>query len=40
MTTLPEPTTTRRVFKYGGKEFPDPGAEYTSEHVLNHLKGF
>ena len=40
MTTMQEPTTTRRVFKYGGKEFPDPGAEYTSQQVLDHLKNF
>lgn len=30
----------RRVFRYGDKQFPDPGAEYTPEQVLNHLKGF
>ena len=40
MRTIQETTTTRRLFKYGAKEFPDPGAEYTSEHVLTHLKGF
>jgi PRTRC genetic system protein C len=31
---------TRRVFKYGDKEFPDPGGEYSPEQVLNHLKQF
>lgn len=30
----------RRVFRYGGKTFPDPGDEYTPEQVLNHLKQF
>lgn len=40
MTTLPEPSPTRRVFKYGGKAFPDPGAAYTSQQVLEHIKGF
>ena len=30
----------RRVFRYGDRQFPDPGAEYTPEQVLNHLKGF
>ena len=38
--TTPETTTTRRVFRYGDKQFPDPGAEYTPEHVLTHLRGF
>lgn len=38
--TTPETTTTRRVFRYGEKQFPDPGAEYTPEHVLTHLRGF
>jgi len=28
---------TRRVFKYGGQTFPDPGAEYSVENVLRHL---
>ena len=40
MTTLLEPTYTCRVFKYGGKVFPDPGAEYTSQQVLDHIKNF
>ena len=30
----------RRVFKYGAKTFPDPGAEYTTEQVLAHLRQF
>lgn len=30
----------RRIFRYGDKSFPDPGVEYTAEHVLNHLRGF
>ncbi len=39
MTTQTD-TPIRRVFKYGDKTFPDPGSEYTSEQVLQHLKGF
>lgn len=35
-----ENTYTRRIFKYGDKEFPDPGGEYTPEQVLTHLKQF
>jgi PRTRC genetic system protein C len=35
-----ENSYTRRIFRYGDKEFPDPGSEYTPEQVLNHLKGF
>lgn len=31
---------TRRVFKYGGQTFPDPGAEYSVENVLRHLQTF
>jgi PRTRC genetic system protein C len=38
--TIQETAYTRRVFRYGDKSFPDPGVEYTSEQVLNHLKGF
>ena len=30
----------RRTFRYGDKTFPDPGAQYSPEQVLNHLKGF
>ena len=40
MTTTQTITNTRRIFKYGGKEFPDPGAEYTSQQVLDHIKNF
>ncbi|MCI0580183.1 MAG: PRTRC system protein C [Chloroflexi bacterium] len=39
MTTEATPIT-RRVFKYGGQTFPDPGEEYTAQQVLNHLKTF
>ena len=35
-----ENTYTRRIFKYGDKEFPDPGDEYTPQHILEHLKGY
>lgn len=38
--TTQEATYTRRVFKYGNKIFPDPGAEYTAEQVLQHLRQF
>ncbi len=38
--TTQEATYTRRVFKYGDKTFPDPGAEYTAEQVLQHLRQF
>ena len=31
---------TRRVFKCGGQTFPDPGAEYSVENVLRHLRTF
>jgi PRTRC genetic system protein C len=30
----------RRLFRYGGQTFPDPGPEYSVEHVLRHLQGF
>jgi len=30
----------RRVFKYGGQTFPDPGAEYSADNVLHHLRTF
>ena len=33
-------TPDRRVFKYGQQTFPDPGAEYSTEQVLNHLRAF
>ena len=29
-----------RLFKYGDKTFPDPGAEYSAEQVLQHLRTF
>ena len=29
-----------RVFRYGGKTFPDPGAEYSVEQVLQHLRTY
>lgn len=36
-----QPTTeTRRIFRYGDKTFPDPGAEHTPQQILEHLKGF
>ncbi|MCZ7673776.1 MAG: PRTRC system protein C [Chloroflexi bacterium] len=38
--TTQEATYTRRVFKYGDKTFPDPGAEYTAEQVLQHLRTY
>jgi PRTRC genetic system protein C len=38
--TTQEATNTRRVFKYGDKRFPDPGAEYTVEQVLQHLRTY
>lgn len=30
----------RRVFRYADQTFPDPGAEYTPEQVLHHLRTF
>lgn len=39
MTTQTD-TPPRRVFRYGDKEFPDPGGEYSPEQVLNHLKSY
>ena len=30
----------RRVFRYGDKTFPDPGAEYSVEQVLQHLRTY
>lgn len=38
--TTQEATYTRRIFKYGDKTFPDPGAEYTAEQVLQHLRTY
>ncbi len=35
-----ENTTTRRIFRYADKQFPDPGAEYTPQQILDHLKQF
>lgn len=29
-----------RVFRYGDKQFPDPGPEYTAEQVLQHLRTY
>ena len=29
-----------RIFKYADKSFPDPGAEYSVEQVLQHLRAF
>ena len=36
--TTDEPA--RRTFRYGDKTFPDPGAEYSNEQVLHHLRPF
>jgi PRTRC genetic system protein C len=33
-------TPIKRVFKYGQQTFPDPGSEYSTEQVLNHLRTF
>jgi PRTRC genetic system protein C len=33
-------TPAKRVFTYGQQTFPDPGAEYSAEQVLNHLRTF
>ena len=30
----------RRIFKYGGQTFPDPGAEYSADNVLHHPPAF
>jgi PRTRC genetic system protein C len=30
----------RRLFRYGGQTFPDPGPAYSVENVLRHLQGF
>jgi len=38
--TIQEATTTRRIFKYGDMTFPDPGAEYSVEQVLQHLRTY
>lgn len=38
--TMQESTNIRRVFKYGDKTFPDPGAEYSVEQVLQHLRTY
>lgn len=34
------PAYTRRIFRYGGQSFPDPGAAYSSEDVRRHLQTF
>jgi len=39
MTTQTD-TPTRRVFRYSNKTFPDPGAEYSVEQVLQHLRTY
>lgn len=39
MTTQIESHSTR-IFKYADKSFPDPGAEYSVEQVLQHLRTF
>jgi PRTRC genetic system protein C len=33
-------TPTCRVFRYGDKQFPDPGPEYSVEQILQHLRQF
>ena len=33
-------TPTRRVFKVGQQTFADPGAAYSTEQILNHLRTF
>lgn len=38
--TTQEATYAHRVFKYGGKTFPDPGAEYSVDQVLQHLRTY
>jgi PRTRC genetic system protein C len=38
--TTQETNYVRRVFRYGDKTFPDPGAEYTAEQVLQHLQTY
>lgn len=30
----------RRVFRYGDKQFPDPGLEYSVAQILQHLRQF
>jgi PRTRC genetic system protein C len=39
MTTQTD-ASVRRVFRYADKVFPDPGAEYSVEQVLQHLRTF
>ncbi|MBE2197496.1 MAG: hypothetical protein IAE79_02725 [Anaerolinea sp.] len=38
--TATAPAYTRRIFRYGGQSFPDPGAAYSSEDVRRHLQTF
>jgi PRTRC genetic system protein C len=41
MTTQTPPTPpARRVFRYAGQTFADPGPDYTPEHVLQHLRQY
>jgi PRTRC genetic system protein C len=35
-----ETTPVRRIFKYGDKTFPDPGAEYSVAQILQHIRQF
>jgi len=39
MTSQPD-TPVRRIFKYGGQTFPDPGAAYSTDQVLQHLRAY
>lgn len=32
--------TAQRIFRYGDKRFPDPGAMYTIQQILDHLKTY
>lgn len=38
--TTRQATTTRRIFKYGDMTFDDPGAAYSVEQVLQHLRTY
>ena len=40
MTTETTPPPARRIFRYGDKTFPDPGAEYSVDNVLHHMCAF
>ena len=40
MTTQATAAYPRRVFRYGEKEFPDPGPEYSIAQILQHLKTY